>query len=307
MKAANGAIARGLGQINRPSQEVAPTAEAIGVSGNMKTNAMPSAVTKHRPLRPVLWGVVGSVAFAALAMTAMPGCSNSAAESDTRTAGAARAHLSPQQCRAGAEIQQAATSTDANGNYVIQPGDQISLDFYLNPEFNDDVTVRPDGKVTLRLIGDVQAGGLTPDQLAQVLDKDYLSELRNPDAAVHVKNMPSRQVYVAGQVGKPGAFPLENGMTALQAISEAGGVTDEASKDAVLIRRDACGQPFGVKINVASAKGGTGSAAQDVALDPRDVIVVPRSGIASVDLFVKQYIQGLLPIPPYMSLAGPAL
>jgi polysaccharide export outer membrane protein len=206
----------------------------------------------------------------------------------------------------GAEINQAATKSDANGNYVIQSGDQLALDFYLNPEFNDDVTVRPDGKVTLRLIGDVQAAGLTPEQFAQVLDKSYQSELRNPDAAVHVKNMPSRQVYVQGQVSKPGAFVLEPGMTALQVISAAGGLTDQASNDAVLIRRDTCGQPYGVKIDLASAKGTTGSA-QDVALAPRDIVVVPRSGIASVDLFVKQYIQGLLPFPPYMSFAGPAL
>jgi len=214
--------------------------------------------------------------------------------------------MSPEQCETGAEIQQASTRTDPAGSYVIQPGDQMSLDFYMNPEFNDDVTVRPDGKVTLRLVGDVQAAGLTPDKFAEALDKDYLSELRNPDAVVHVKNMPSRQVFVQGQVSKPGVFPLEPGMTALQAISEAGGLTEDAGKGAVLIRRDACGQPYGVKVDIASASGHPGSG-QDVALAPRDIIVVPRSGIASVDLFVKQYIQGLLPFPPYMSFAGPAM
>jgi protein involved in polysaccharide export with SLBB domain len=253
----------------------------------------------------VIFGVV-RIAAASVVMIALFGCSNNSAQNDMRTGEATTRHLSPDQCTAGAAIQQAATKSDSDGNYLIQPGDQIALDFYLNPEFNDDVTVRPDGKVTLRLIGDVQAAGLTPGQLAQALDRNYQSELRNPDAAVHVKNMPSRQVYVQGQVSKPGAFVLEPGMTALQAISAAGGLTDEASTDAVLIRRDVCGQPYGVKVNLASAKGGTGSA-NDVALAPRDIVVVPRSGIASADLFVKQYIQGLLPFPPYMSLAGPAL
>ncbi len=160
--------------------------------------------------------------------------------------------------------------------------------------------------ITLRVVGDIKAWGLTPAQLSQRLDQAYQSELRSPDAVVHVKNMPSRQVYVQGQVNKPGAFPLETGMTAVQAVSEAGGLTDQAGDDAVLIRRDLCGEPTGIRIKLAKALEHP-EANQDAALMPRDVIVVPRSGIANVDLFVKQYIQGILPIPPYMSFPGPAL
>jgi protein involved in polysaccharide export with SLBB domain len=287
-----------LPQQKTESSAPAQFMRAIGVA--------PVTHARRTRLRDCVMLGVALVALAGIVMIAALGCSDGAAESDTKSAQATAGHLSAEQCEAGAEIHEAATKSDAEGNYVIQPGDQVALDFYLNPEFNDDVTVRPDGKVTLRLIGDVQAAGLTPEQFAQTLDKDYMSELRNPDAAVHVKSMPSRQVYVQGQVGKPGAFPLEPGMTALQAISAAGGLTDEASSDAVLIRRDACGRPYGVKVDLAGAKGGTGSK-QDVALAPRDIVVVPRSGIASVDLFVKQYIQGLLPFPPYVSFAGPAM
>jgi len=202
---------------------------------------------------------------------------------------------------AGAEIH-AAANPDRDG-YIIQPGDQLAIDFYLNPEFNDEVTVRPDGRIALRLVGDVKAAGLSPAQLATELDKAYLTELRSPDAAVHVKNMPSRLVFVQGQVTKPGAFPIDQGMTAIQAVSEAGGVTEQAGSTAVLIRRDACGQPRGTKVNLSKAS----DAGEDVALMSRDIIVVPRSGIANADLFVKQYIQGLLPIPPYFAFAGPAM
>jgi polysaccharide export outer membrane protein len=201
---------------------------------------------------------------------------------------------------AGSEIQQAANRRDDVG-YSIQPGDVLSVDFYLNPEFNDEPTVRPDGKVTMRLIGDIQAAGLTPSQFAARLDRAYLSELRSPDAAVHVKSTPSRLVFVQGQVTKPGSFALEPGMTALQAVGEAGGVTPEAADKAVLIRRDICGQPRGMKIDISDAQGKLGKG-EDVALMPRDVLVVPRSKIANVDLFVKQYLQGLMPIPPYLSL-----
>jgi polysaccharide export outer membrane protein len=230
-------------------------------------------------------------------------CSNGSSQADRGEGVPGRLSdnkISPEQCMAGAEIQRAANRPDEAG-YLIQPGDVLSVDFYLNPEFNDDPTVRPDGKVTMRLIGDIQAAGLTPSQFAARLDRAYLGELRAPDAAVHVKSTPSRLVYVQGQVTKPGSFGLEPGMTALQAVSEAGGVTPEAADKAVLIRRDVCGQPRGVEIDISDAEGKQGNV-EDVALMPRDILVVPRSTIANVDLFVKHYMQDLLPIPPYLAL-----
>ncbi len=209
------------------------------------------------------------------------------------------AALSPEQCDANARIQAAEAD---NVTYRIQPGDQLDISFYLNPEFNDEVSVRPDGKITLRLVGSVQAAGLTPDQLAQELDKGYSSELRDPGASVHVKSMPSREVYVEGRVVKPGAFPLQPGMTALQAISDAGGFADDASDSSVvLIRRDMCGTPHGTKLDLNAAVNKDGSD-EDVALLPRDMIVVPRSGIGNVDLFVQQYIRNLIPVQPYFPI-----
>jgi protein involved in polysaccharide export with SLBB domain len=114
--------------------------------------------------------------------------------------------------------------------------------------------------------------------------------------------MPGRLVYVQGQVSKPGSFPLLPGMTALQAVSDAGGLTEDASYNAILIRRDACGEPHGIKIDVSNADGKIGKGESDVALMPHDILVVPRSKIANVDLFVKHYLQELLPFPPYLSL-----
>jgi polysaccharide export outer membrane protein len=171
----------------------------------------------------------------------------------------------------------------------------------MNPEFNDTATVNPDGKIVLRLVGPIQAAGLTSDQLALSLDKAYENELRNPGASVHLKNMPGRKVYVEGQVNKPGAFQLQPGMTAVQALAMAGGVTDSADPEtSVLIRRDACGQPQGSKIDLASAEKEPGTG-DDVVLTAHDVIVVPRSRIANADLWVKQHIRDILPVEPYLS------
>jgi polysaccharide export outer membrane protein len=207
--------------------------------------------------------------------------------------------LSPEQCAANASIEKSATQ---DADYLIQSGDSLSLDFYLNSEFNDNnVTVDPNGKIVLRMVGPVQAAGLTPSQLASSIDKAYSNELRNPGAAVHLNSMPNRQIYVEGEVAKPGAFPLQSGMTAVQALALAGGVTvDSAPNNTVLIRRDACGQPQGSKVDLASAikKPGTG---EDVALMSHDVVVVPRSGIANFDLWMKQHVRDALPVEPYLS------
>jgi protein involved in polysaccharide export with SLBB domain len=197
-----------------------------------------------------------------------------------------------------------AAQEEEKGIYVIRPGDELHLDFYLNPEFNRDVTVRPDGDVSLDLIGAIPAAGLTPEQFADKLDKAYLHELRNPGAAVHVKSSPAWRVYVQGQVAHAGVFHLEPGETALQALAEAGGVTETAGAgSAVLIRRDACGNAQGMKVDLRAADNG--KKPDDLALMPSDILVVPRSPIANVDLFVKQYIQNLMPFPPYFAMPVP--
>jgi polysaccharide export outer membrane protein len=242
---------------------------------------------------------IGSVGLALCALV-FCGCSTSAtrASHGDVPAGSQTTNVSPEQCLGGAAIQAA----NDPQNYHIQPGDQLALNFYLNPEFNDEVPVSPDGRITLRLIGAVPAAGMTPSQLAAQLDKAYMSELRSPDAAVIVRNMPGRQVYVQGQVNHPGAFPLEPGMTALQALADAGGITSDAANDnVVLIRRDACGRPTGERLDLASAVDNPDKG-EDAALMPYDVLVVPRSRIANIDLFVQQYIRGVLPIQPYFSL-----
>ena len=235
---------------------------------------------------------------AMLIALAFGGCSAKNPQIESERVASASPKMSPEQCAANASIEEAAAQ---DSDYRIQRGDQLALDFYMNPEFNDTATVNPDGKIALRLVGAIQAAGLTADQLAASLDKAYSSELRNPGASVHLKNMPGRKVYVEGQVNKPGAFQLQPGMTAVQALAMAGGVTDNADPEtSVLIRRDACGQQQGSKIDLASAEKEPGSGT-DVTLMPRDVIVVPRSRIANVDLWVKQHIRDVLPVEPYLS------
>lgn len=242
----------------------------------------------------VPWGTLG-VALCALFFYS---CSSSASSHGDTQGAPQVANLAPEQCADNAAIQSAGDQQ----NYHIQRGDRLAINFYLNPEFNAEAPVGPDGRITLPLIGSLAAAGMTPADLAQEINKGYMTELRSPDAAVIVKNMPGRQVFVQGQVNRPGAFPLAPGMTALQALADAGGVTpDAADDDVVLIRRDACGRPTGERLDLANAVDNPGKG-EDAALLPYDVIVVPRSRIANMDLFVKQYVRDLLPVQPYLSL-----
>lgn len=239
-------------------------------------------------------GVLLLMSFALFAA----GCAAGASSSSDRANGPIAQTFSAQQCAANAEIQSAA---ETDGSYQIQPGDELNVSFYLSPEFNEAVTVRPDGKITMRLIGAIQAAGYTPTRLAEQIDKEYGSELRAPHATVRVKNMPNRVVYVEGEVTKPGAIPLAPGMTALQAIADAGGLTPDANDTAVLVRRDVCGTPQKIDIALNKAMSDPASEA-DAGLMPRDILLVPRSGIANADLWVQQHITKLLPINPYMAV-----
>ena len=241
------------------------------------------------------------LAVCAIALALMiGGCSAKNPKIESEGVASASTRLSPEQCAANASIEQAAAQ---DSDYRIQRGDQLALSFYTNPEFNDKATVDPDGKIVLRVVGPIEAAGLTPEQLATALDKAYSSELLKPGATVQLRNMPGRKIYVEGAVEKPGAFPLQPGMTAVEALALAGGVTVDADPSStVLIRRDACGQPQGSKVDLASAtkEPGTG---EDVALLSHDIVVIPRSKIANADLWVKQHIRDILPVEPYISPA----
>jgi polysaccharide biosynthesis/export protein len=180
--------------------------------------------------------------------------------------------------------------------YVLQVGDELAIKFYTNPELNEDVKVRPDGKISLQLIDDVQAAGLSPMQLDAELTKRYTGELADPNVSVIVRVSGLQQVYVSGEVGKQGAVPLVGELTLYQAIQTAGGFLDTAHRrQVILIRKGPDGKPFGRAIDVRHVQAGE-NPEWDVPMRPLDMVFVPRSKIANVDLFVKQYIRDALPI-----------
>jgi polysaccharide export outer membrane protein len=192
-----------------------------------------------------------------------------------------------------------ASADDQFRLYRIQPGDQLDISFYLSPEFDQDLTVRPDGNISMPVVGNVRVQGQTPGQLEKSLDQRYSQELRDPKTTVRIDKSPGQVVYVEGQVGKPGAVPLQPGMTAIQAIAASGGMTDAAgASKVVLIRRDACGNARGQHLKLDRVLNQKNNE-EDVALLPSDIVIVPRSAIAQFDLDIKQYVRDAMPVEVY--------
>jgi len=182
--------------------------------------------------------------------------------------------------------------------YILQVGDIVSIKFYQNPDLNEEVVIRPDGKISLQLVNDVQAAGLTPDALASDLVKRYTGELASPRISVIVRQFGGQRVYVGGEVKRPGTVVLVGGMTLLQAIDDAGGLLDTAHrKQIIVVRRSPDGTYEGHEVDLRPVLDGT-NAADDVPLQPYDIVFVPRSKIADVNLFVEQYITKNIPPVP---------
>ena len=184
----------------------------------------------------------------------------------------------------------------APGDYKIQAGDQIDVKFYFNPDLNEHLIVRPDGMISLQLVPEIQAAGLTPKELTEALKKEYSRELSKPELTVIMRSFTAQRIFVGGEVGRPGDKPLLGTVTVLQAIAMAEGFRETAkTTEVVLIRRRPDGHPQVIPLNIKAAISGT-DVSQDLALMPYDVVHVPRSSLATANLFVDQAIRKMIPV-----------
>ena len=162
----------------------------------------------------------------------------------------------------------------APAGYVIGPADVLSIVFWRDKDMSADVVVRPDGKVSLPLLNDVQAAGLTPEQLRQQLTTAAAKFLEDPNATVVVKEIHSRNVFITGNVMKPGTYALTAGMNVLQLIALAGGLQEYADAKHIVVMRMENGKQVSHEFNyndVIKQK----HVEQNVVLQPGDTVVVP--------------------------------
>ena len=158
--------------------------------------------------------------------------------------------------------------------YKIGPQDLLKIDVWKEDQLTRTVPVRPDGKITLPLLNDVQAAGLTPMELAGVISEQLKKYINNPQVTVSVTEINSRRVYVTGEVSKAGAYALLPRMTVLQALSSSGGFTQFARVKNIYVLRTENGKQVKMPFNYKEAVRGI-NPEQNIELLPGDVIVVP--------------------------------
>lgn len=181
-------------------------------------------------------------------------------------------------------------------DYVLRAGDAVSVKFFYNPELDAQMPIRPDGRIALALVGEIEAAGLTPAQLSGRLGQRYASVVKHPDATVIVTSFASQVVYVGGEVYRPGVIQASPDLTALQAIMMAGGTRATGEMRTVVIVRDQ-GTPTPKLLMLDLTRGLDDlEGYEDLVLRPKDIVFVPMSAIARADQFVDQYIEKLVPI-----------
>ena len=158
--------------------------------------------------------------------------------------------------------------------FKIGPQDVLRIDVWKEDQLTRTVPVRPDGKITLPLLNDIQAAGLTPMELATVIREQLKKYITNPQVTVSVTEINSRRVYVTGEVARPGAFPLLPNMTVLQALSSSGGFTQFARAKNIYVLRTENGKQVKLPFNYKEAVSGE-KTEQNIELQAGDVIVVP--------------------------------
>lgn len=175
---------------------------------------------------------------------------------------------------ASAESQKTSSADSSDiAHYIIGPEDTLQITVWKEPTLSGTVPVRPDGRISLVLLGDLPAAGMTPMQLSADITQRLKKYIQEPSVSVVVLAVNSQRIFLIGEVGHVGAIPMTAGMTPLQAIASAGGLTPFAnSKHIYILRGTGAAQK---KIPFDYKKALKGESKQDVSLEPGDTIVVP--------------------------------
>jgi polysaccharide biosynthesis/export protein PslD len=186
--------------------------------------------------------------------------------------------------------------TDAPPTYRLGAGDRVKVGYLMTPELDEEAVVGPDGFIALRAAGRVPAQNRTPSQLQNDVAQAARAYLKTPVVTVTVVDARSARVLVGGSVQKPGVYPLPARATPMEAILLAGGFLPEARMDQVVVLRSPP-QPGPAMLRTDNLRRfvESGDAADRTALAPEDIVFVPRSRIAELDLWMDENVNKLLP------------
>ncbi|MCW5725635.1 MAG: polysaccharide export protein [Maricaulaceae bacterium] len=181
------------------------------------------------------------------------------------------------------------------------PGDVLEVIVHSAPELTRTVTVAPDGRISLPLARSVMVSGLSAPEAAGAVADAFTDMLRNPIVEVTPQTFGTRNILVGGQVASPGLYEIPGRIGALEAVMLAGGFRDTARRaEVVILRRSPSGGIMMRTVNLRAALRGDGSG-DPFPLRRHDVVYVPRTTIAEINVFVDQYVRGLLPFDEGLS------
>jgi polysaccharide export outer membrane protein len=208
-----------------------------------------------------------------LAILAVLGLSGSVTQAQSVTASASNAVRPSNDDHSGAAPSADAPALGGTSQFTLGSADVIRVNVWKNADLSQTVTVGPDGFVSLPLLGDLHVAGMTASQLSQDLTSRLSTYIVTAQVTVSVVDIRSRQVYVMGQVGKAGGYPLIAPMTILQLIAQAGGLSIYANRKGIIILRATNGVSQKLSFNYTNAIHGDGK--QNISLQPGDTVIVP--------------------------------
>ncbi len=173
-----------------------------------------------------------------------------------------------------------------NPRYLLRVGDIIEINFRFTPEFNQILTIQPDGYISLRELADLHVAGKTTPELAQMLQKKYSGILKDPVIDVVLKEFEKPYFIAQGELGKPGKYELRGDTTVLQAIGIAGGINEKAKHSQVLLFRQISDQWVSVKKLDMKEMLATADLSEDLHLRPGDMIYVPKNTLSKIKDFI---------------------
>jgi len=182
---------------------------------------------------------------------------------------------------------------EPESSYKVSSGDKLTVSSYYHPNLKQEVTVQPDGRVSLLLVGAVRVAGKTPQELSEELAQAYNRYVEKAEITVTVTASAGLSVFVGGQVKNPSLVPIKGELTLLQSITEAGGFLPTANEGQVLIARQMPDTHY--RTLQADVEKVLRNESGEIYLRPHDIVYVPKSTIAKVDQFVDQYLSQVVP------------
>ena len=178
-------------------------------------------------------------------------------------------------------------TTVTEERYRLQPGDVLEVQFRYSPEFNQTVTVQPDGYLSLAVGGHLKVGGRTLQQLRNLILAKARLRLESPELTLVLKEFQKPYIVVAGEVNQPGKIELRERLTAIQAVLLAGGMKETAKSSQILIFRKLNGDTAEVKVLNLKVLKRTSDLENDLALQAGDMIMVPRNRISKIERYIR--------------------